>query len=77
MAISAPRLKRLMPRMRKRADNPKTVSSRGVISTHGVMARRNTSSVTGKTETRDSFSLSRRAIRNSFKMEVFSFIVQK
>ena len=69
MARSAPRLKRLMPAMSRIAPIAKTVSSLWLISTHGVMERTNTSTLTGITETSDSLSFWPRDLLNSFNTE--------
>ena len=68
IAMSAPRLKRLMPAISRRAAPAKTRSSCREMSTQGVMASRNTSRLTGTTENRDSLSFSRKDFQRSRKM---------
>ena len=58
-----------MPTMSRIAEIAKTVSSFRLMSTHGVMDRMKTSTLTGTTEISDSLSFSRRDFRKSFKTE--------
>ena len=69
IAMSAPRLKRLMPATRRRAAPAKTTSSWREMSTHGVTESRKTRRLTGTTEIRDSLSFSRKDFQRSRKMD--------
>ena len=77
IAISAPRLNRLMPTISRAAAPAKTASSCLVISTQGVTASRKTSRLTGTTEISDSRSFSRRDFHRSREMERFFSILTK
>ena len=70
MAMSAPRLKRLMPTISRTAATPNTASSVREISTQGVMESTKTSAVTGITEISDSLSFSRNDFHRSRKIEL-------
>ena len=77
IAMSAPRLKRPMPRISSSAAPPNTRSSCLEMFTQGVMARRKTIRLTGTTETRDSLSFSRRDRQRSLDRGLDCAIAQR